>query len=149
MKSQFLLAILGLVAGVLIPVQAATNAAFSRATGSPVVTALVVFIIGLLSVATYVFASRTPVPGIAQLKTAPFYSYLGGVIVAFYVISITFIAPRLGVAAAIGLIVTGQILGAVAIDHFGFFDTAVRHVDIKRLAGTVCMIVGVYLVMKK
>jgi transporter family-2 protein len=149
MKNQMLLMLLGLVAGALIPVQAATNATFSRATGSPIVTALVVFVIGLLAVTVYLFASRTSLPGIAQLKAAPPYSYLGGLIVAFYIISITILAPRLGIATAIGLIITGQVLAAVAIDHFGLFDVAVRHIDIKRLAGTLCMIAGIYLVMKK
>ncbi len=127
MKTQFLFVILGLCAGMLIPVQACTNAA----------------------VLAYALVSRAPVPDSAQLRSAPFYSYLGGLIIAFYVISITIITPRLGVATSIGLIITGQIIAAVTIDHFGLFSIAVRQIDVRRLAGTLCMIVGIYLVMKK
>ncbi len=149
MKSHLFLVMLTLVAGSLIPVQASTNAAFNKATGNPIITALMVFTVGLLAVSAYVLASRTQMPEMAQLKAAPAYSYLGGLIVAFYVISIAIIVPRLGVATTIGLIVTGQIIAAVTIDHFGLFDVAVRQVDTKRIAGALCMIVGIYLVMKK
>lgn len=149
MKNQFGPMLMSLLAGMLIPVQAATNAAFSRVTGTPFITGLIVFVTGLLAVLAYVLVSGQTFPSMTQLKNAPWYGYMGGLIVAFYVIVITFAAPRLGVASAIGLVITGQVIGAVAIDHFGLFDTAVRALDLKRLAGVFCMIAGIYLVMKK
>jgi transporter family-2 protein len=149
MKTSYLLIALSLLSGALIPVQASTNAAFSKTAGNPIVTALMVFMVGLAAVSAYLLVSGTPLPGIAQLKSAPLYSYSGGLIVAFYVIIITFIAPRLGVAPAIRLIVTGQLIGAILIDHFGWFDVAVRTIDLKRAMGAVLMMAGVYLVMKK
>jgi len=42
---------------------------------------------------------------------------------------ITVIIPKLGVANAIGLIVTGQIICAVIIDHFGLFGATVITID--------------------
>ena len=62
---------------------------------------------------------------------------------------ITILVPRIGVGAAIALIVTGQILCAVAIDHFGFFNVQVRSIDTSRLVGVLLMIAGIYFVMKK
>jgi transporter family-2 protein len=84
-----------------------------------------------------------------QLTSAPLYGYLGGIIVATYVVMITVLVPRIGVGTAIGLIVTGQIICAVTIDHLGLFNVAVRSISITRLAGMLLMIAGVYLVMKK
>jgi bacterial/archaeal transporter family-2 protein len=149
MNNQTFIIALGITTGALIPIQASCNAAFSKAIGSPVVTALMVFIVGLLSICIYILITKTPLPELSQIKNTPQYSYLGGFIIALYVILITFITPRLGVAASIGLIITGQLIGAIIIDHFGLFDTTVRSIDIKRLAGTLCMVVGIYLVMKK
>jgi bacterial/archaeal transporter family-2 protein len=149
MKSQIFLIIISLISGALIPVQASTNAAFSKAIGNPIITALMVFVVGLVGVFGYILIMRVPFPEIMQLKSAPAYGYLGGLIIAFYVIIITFVIPRIGVAPAIGLIVTGQIIAAILIDHFGWFDVAVRSLDLKRTIGMVCMILGVYLVMKK
>jgi transporter family-2 protein len=135
--------------GALIPIQAATNAAFSKSIGNPFITGLMVFIVGLVGMILFLLISRTPLPSQQQLTAAPLYGYLGGIIVATYVVMITVLAPRIGVGTAIGLIVTGQILCAVTIDHFGLFNVAVRSISPTRVAGMFLMITGVYLVMKK
>ena len=149
MKNQFLFIILSAISGALIPVQASTTAAFSKVTGNAISTALVVFITGLIVVSTYALFTRTPVPSVEQLKSAPLYGYAGGFIVAFYVIIITIVTPKLGVGPAIGLIITGQIISAVIIEHYGLFGAAIREMDLKRIGGTLLMIAGIYLVMKK
>jgi len=149
MNNSFVFIVLALITGALIPVQASTNAAFSKSTGSPFITGVMVLMTGLMAALIFIVASRAHVPGIAQLRAAPLYSYAGGLIVATYVIMITVITPRLGVGNAIGLIVTGQIICAVIIDHFGLFGAAVRRMDVQRLVGALMMIGGIYLVMKK
>src|SRR4051812_27546552 len=118
MKNELIYFILALVTGALIPIQAATNALFSRSIGNPFITGLMVFIVGLLGMLLFILFTRTALPSVQQLTSAPISGYLGGLIVATYVIMITVLAPRIGVGPAIGLIVTGQILCAVAIDHF-------------------------------
>ncbi len=149
MKSETIYYALTLITGALIPIQAATNTAFSKSAGNPFLTGLMVFIVGLIGMALFVFLTRTPLPTRQQLVAAPLYSYLGGIIIATYVVMITLLIPRIGVGTAIGLIVTGQIICAVIIDHFGFFDVAVRTVSVTRIAGMLLMIGGVYLVMRK
>jgi transporter family-2 protein len=149
MKNEIFYFVLALITGALIPVQAATNALLSRSIGNPYITGLVVFVVGLLGMILFILFSRTGLPTMQQLSAAPPAGYLGGLIVATYVIMITILAPRIGVGPAIGLIVTGQILCAVAIDHFGLFNVAVRQLDLRRLGGVLLMICGVYFVMKK
>ena len=141
--------LLALITGALIPIQAQTNAGFSRAIGNPYVTGLMVFVVGLLSMLLFVLLSRTALPPATALKQVPLYTYLGGIIVPTYVVMITILVPRIGVGIAIGLIVTGQILCAVAIDHFGLFNAAIRMIDARRAVGVLMMIIGVYLVMTK
>lgn len=148
-KSNFLFLALALITGALIPIQAATNAAFSKSIGNPYVTGLMVFAVGLTGMLLFLLFSGTALPAVHQLTAAPPYGYLGGLIVATYVVMITILVPRIGVGTAIGLIVTGQILCAVVIDHFGLFQVPVRPVDAGRIAGMVLMIAGVYLVMRK
>jgi transporter family-2 protein len=149
MKNDFIFLALALITGALIPIQAATNAAFSNSIGTPVITGLMVFIIGLAGMILFIALSRTQFPAREQLASAPLYGYLGGLIVATYVVMITVLVPRIGVGTAIGLIVTGQIICAVLIDHFGLFNTAIRTIGLTRVVGMVLMIGGVYLVMKK
>src|SRR5438132_1424752 len=97
----------------------------------------------------FILLSRVSFPKPQQLVTAPVYGYLGGIIVATYVVMITILVPKIGVGASIGLIVTGQIICAVAIDHFGFFNVPVQSITLSRMAGMLLMIAGIYLVMKK
>ncbi|MBS1689753.1 MAG: DMT family transporter [Bacteroidetes bacterium] len=147
--NNFIFYVLALLTGALIPIQAATNTVFSKAIGNTFVTGLTVFAMGLLSMAIVMLVTKTPLPTVNKLSAAPVYSYLGGLIIAVYVVVITIITPKIGVGSAIGLIVTGQILCAVLIDHFGLFHVAVRPADIKRIAGVLMMIGGIYLVMSK
>ncbi len=149
MKNDLIFLALALITGALIPIQAATNTAFSKSIGNPIITGLMVFVIGLVGMILFTLLSRTSMPARQQLTSAPLYGYLGGLIIATYVVMITILVPKIGVGTAIGLIVTGQIICAVCIDHFGLFNVAVRTISITRLAGLALMIGGVYLVMKK
>ncbi len=149
MKSNLIYLALALITGALIPIQASTNTAFSKSIGNPIITGLMVFVIGFIGMSLFVFVSRTPLPGTQQLTAAPLYGYLGGVIIAIYVVMISILVPRIGVGTAIAFIVTGQIICAVVIDHFGLFSMQVRPVDANRIIGMLLMIGGIYLVMKK
>ena len=149
MKNDLIFLALALITGALIPIQAATNAAFSKSIGNATITGLMVFVVGLLGMILFILITKTSFPARQQLTAAPLYGYLGGIIVATYVVMITILVPKIGVGTAIGLIVTGQILCAVVIDHFGLFHVAVRTISITRIAGMLLMIGGVYLVMKK
>jgi transporter family-2 protein len=51
--------------------------------------------------------------------------------------------PRLGVGNAIRLVVTGQIVAAVIIDHVGTFGAVVQRLTMGRAIGVVLMIIGV------
>ena len=149
MKNDIIFLALALITGALIPIQAATNAAFSKSIGNPFVTGLMVFIVGLVVMILFILISGTTFPTRQQIMSTSLYSYLGGIIVATYVVMITILTPRLGVGTAIGLIVTGQIICAATIDHFGLFNVAVRSISFTRAAGILLMIGGIYLVMKK
>ena len=136
---------LAVIVGALIPVQAATNAAMSRVIGSVAITSLALFAIGFVVVAAWAIVIRVPLPSLDTLRDVPAYGYFGGFIVASYVISITFLAPRLGVGNAIRLVVTGQIVAAVIIDHVGAFGAVVQRLTMGRAIGVVLMIIGVIL----
>jgi transporter family-2 protein len=149
MKNDMIYLVLALITGALIPVQAATNAVFSKSSGNPLITGLNGFYSRVDRNAGICFSFKASLPTKQQLVAAPAYSYLGGAIVATYVVMITILTPRIGVGVAIGFIVTGQILCAVIIDHFGLFNVAVRTLTTTRVAGIVLMIAGVYCVMRK
>ena len=149
MKAYLFYILIAFLTGTLIPIQASTNASFSKSIGNPIVTALMVFIVGLIGMLIFVLTSGVPWPTRTQLLSAPAHSYLGGIIVATYVLMITLLVPRIGVGTSIALIVTGQIVASVIIDHFGFFGVHVFQINISRVTGLCLLIAGVYLTMRK
>ena len=70
---------------------------------------------------------------------------LGGVLIAFYAISITIVGPRFGMGTAIFFVLLGQIISAVIIDHFGLMGAPVTRIDLMRIGGIGLMVVGVLL----
>ena len=150
MRPTFLLWLLALIAGALIPVQAAANAALSKSIrGNVPFSALTLFVVAGVATVLALLLAREPTPTVASLRAAPWWSYLGGLIVAFYVFSITFLAPRIGVGTAISLIVIGQILAALTIDHFGLLRSLTFPLTPARLLGAVLMGVGVFLALRR
>lgn len=150
MPTTVLLALLALASGALIPVQAASNAALARVVQDNVpFAATTLFLVAFAVSAAALFVSGQGLPATSELGQAPWWSYAGGPIVAFYVLTITFLAPRLGVGNAIALIVTGQVLAALAIDHFGLLRSLVFPLTLTRLLGGALMIIGVFLALRR
>lgn len=146
MKSfALLLPLLALGAGALIPFQAAANAALSQALQSVAYAALVLFTIGLICTMSVLALQSAPLPNIKSFLTAPSFGYTGGAIVAFYVLSITYLAPRMGVGNAIIFIVTGQIIAAACIDHYGWLGANVSPLTRQKAVGLLMMVAGLVL----
>lgn len=136
------LALWAAAAGALIPVMAVLNARLGRTLGEPAHAAVVLFAVGF---ACAVLASLLVIgrlPDVSRLAAASPIDLAGGTIVAFYVLSITTLAPRLGVGNAILFAVAAQILTSAAIDQFGLFGAAVRPVSLARLGGLALLIAG-------
>jgi transporter family-2 protein len=84
----------------------------------------------------------------AGLRTVPAYVWLGGVLGAFYVTSIILAFPQIGPALTFGLIVTGQMLISVLLDHYNILVTQQHNLNIWRLIGMLLIITGVVFVRK-
>lgn len=136
-------AITMLFAGIGIPILAALNAALGGRIGSPVAASVVLFAIAFLSAAA-VYATGMFKPT-GNLLAAPKHLFLAGVLIAFYVLSITFIAPKFGVGNAVFFVLLGQLISAALIDHFGLFGAQINPLSVTRAGGIFLMAAGVYL----
>ncbi|WP_424949582.1 DMT family transporter [Deinococcus sp.] len=112
--------------GVLLPVQFALNSALTAYTRSPAATAAVSYGVGLLALTlglTLVHRGRIP---LGRLTGAPGWSFLGGVVGSAYVIGSVVLTRLLGAGLAVSLVIAAQVVGGLALDHFGWFGTARR-----------------------
>lgn len=136
-------AIIMLAAGIGIPVLAAMNAALGVRVGSPAAAAAVLFSVALL--ASLVTALLLGPSAFARFAGAPKHLFLAGLLIAFYVLSITFIAPQFGVGNAVFFVLLGQLISAAAIDHFGLFGAQVSPLSLLRASGISVMALGVWI----
>ncbi|MAM63072.1 MAG: hypothetical protein CMH11_16430 [Maritimibacter sp.] len=135
-----------LAAGIGIPILAAFSASLGQRIGNPFATGVVVF--GLAFVIAVVAALLTGPGALTRLGEAPRYLLLAGFFVAFYVLSITFVAPRFGVGNAVFFVLLGQLISAALIDHYGLFGARASPVSLTRAAGIAVMAMGVWLTQK-
>lgn len=133
-------------AGVGIPILAALNAALGGRIGSPVSAAAILFSVAWCAVALLVLITG-PAP-LAKAATAPKHLFLAGLFVAFYVLSVTMVAPKFGIGNAIFFVLLGQLFCAAAIDHFGWFGAIQSPLTLKRTLGIAVMCLGVFLARK-
>jgi transporter family-2 protein len=72
------------------------------------------------------------------VKETQWYHWVGGIIGAIYVTGIIMIIPRLGAALAFSLIVAGQLIMSVLMDHFGLLGVPVNPVTPAKVLGFYC-----------
>ena len=131
-------------AGVGIPLLAALNATLGQRIGSPVAAGVVLFAVAFMA-ALAVLLAAGGAGALARVPGQPPVLFLAGCLVAFYILSITFVAPRFGLANAILFVLLGQLVSAAVIDATGLMGLAARPVSLTRIAGLVVMAVGVLL----
>ena len=99
----------------------------------------------LFAAVALLVAWATGGPQRALLGAAPWPYYFGGLLIAFYLLSITYLGPRLGIGTAVLLVLLGQIVAAAAIDHFGLLGAPRTPLTLMRAAGLAMMAGGVLL----
>lgn len=136
-----------IVIGAVLPLQALVNARLGQVTGGALFASFVSFLVGTLVLAGALIATRARWPSIATVVVQPGWIWLGGVIGAVYVLSATVLVPRIGAASLICLIVLGQLVGSLLLDHYGVLAD-VRRIDATRVVGAALVAVGAVLVVR-
>jgi transporter family-2 protein len=134
---------LSTLAGVLIPIMAALSGTLGRTLGNPWAAAAIVCAGGFVMVLAFTLATGSAHVSWDVLARARPLQLLAGFGFAFYLLSITWLAPRFGVGNAVMLVVAGQIASAAVIDHFGLFGAPQEPIDLMRAAGLAIMVTGV------
>ncbi|MDD7971218.1 DMT family transporter [Roseinatronobacter alkalisoli] len=140
-------AVIMLAAGIGVPVLAALNAQLGTRIGSPAIAGAMMFLIaGIAAMGVAAVLGQTN--ALAALPTQPRHLFLAGLLIAFYLLSISWVAPRFGVGNAVMFVLLGQIVAICVIDQFGLFGARLRPLDLPRIAGIVLMAVGVVLAQR-
>ena len=146
MLNHVIYALWAFAAGAVIPVMATFNAQLARSIGSAPAAVLILLFVGFLGGVAYQLSTRTPLPDVSTLLNAKGYLFTGGLMVVFYMISVTLLIPKFGVGNTILFIVCAQMCSSALIDHWGLFGVPVRPISWLRFAGLLVILAGLVMV---
>lgn len=139
--------LLVVLAGAFLPVQAGLNTRVGRVLSSPIWATFISFCVGGLALLAYILISKQPV-NLEAVKNVPIYGWLAGVLGAAYVAIVVMAFPKLGPALSFGLIVLGQMIISLLLDHFKILVLNQQSINIYRLIGVALIVFGVVLIRK-
>ncbi|WDP92864.1 MAG: DMT family transporter [Desulfobacter sp.] len=143
---ELILLVVALVAGMMAPLQAGLNGKMGRALGDPYYAALISFAVGTMGLLCYALAGRVEFQSIRNAFSLHWAVWLAGLLGAFYVSATIVLMPKLGSTLTFSLVVAGQLLMAVILDHYGLLGVPVQLFNWQRLLGVALVVTGVALI---
>ena len=131
-----------LLAGAFIPLIGILNGRVGRALGEPFYATVMLFGVAIVLALLVSIMFGKIAPTFQNLNNLRPMDYTAGFIVAFYVISATVLAGKIGVANFIVMAVSGQIMFSLMIDHFGLFGAPVKPINMTQLVGAILLLIG-------
>lgn len=144
MQTYFLY-LLALGAGVSVATQQVLNGGLRASLGSPAWAGLISYAGGLLTMIVAVVALGERTPSWKVMAEVPWWGWSGGLFGGAFILLSILLLPSLGAATLFALVIAGQVLAAVTLDHFGALGLTPHPIGTARLAGAVLLIAGVVL----
>lgn len=148
MNLSWLFFAVALLAGTLITVQTGSNARLKEAFGEALPAVIVSSSLGIVLLVAVTLTVRIPWPSLPNVASAPWWAWLGGALGAIYAVTMVLLARELGAATLTALVVTGQLVCSVVLDHFGWAGFTEHPAGIGRIVGCVLMVVGFCLIAR-
>ncbi|MEP3421027.1 MAG: DMT family transporter [Erythrobacter sp.] len=141
------LALLMFLSGIGIPIMATLNGGLGAQLGSPIAACLILLGVAAVIAGTLMLFTGG-VPAAQSFTLDRPILYLGGAFFLFYILSITWAGPKMGIGNAVFFVLLGQLVAAAAIDHYGLWGAIKTEITVRRIAGIMLMAAGVYLARK-
>ena len=141
-------ALLTFGAGISVLIQQALKANLRSELNSAPWSGFMSYFLGVVCMLVLAVALRDPVPSTSTISRVPLWTWTGGIFGAIFIGLSIITIPKLGGATYIALLVTGQMIAALAVDHFGWLGVQERPIDLPRMLGVALLIVGVVLIRR-
>ncbi len=137
-------ALLAVGAGTCIALQASANGKFRQNLGDNPLFAAFFSICGtILTASVAMLILRPQVPDMATLRETPWWNWIGGPLGALIVLAGASLTRELGAALFISLVVGGQLLCSLLLDHFGLMGLQEQPITLGRALGAALVVAGV------
>jgi transporter family-2 protein len=145
MLEKVVTSLIGLLGGVAVGTQAPIAGAMGERVGG-LATSLIIHAGGALVSGALLLLQGSE--RLAQGRQLPWYMLGCGALGVVLYATISHTVPRLGATPAIGLIIVGQLLVGLAVDHFGLLGVPIRPLDATRVLSAALLVVGGYLAVR-
>lgn len=115
---------------------------------SPIWASAASFVIGAVVMVATLLVMKHPLPSMQSLSTVPPYAWLSGVAGALYVTLAILIGPKIGAVNLVALVIVGQFITSILVDHYGLAGYAQQELNLGRIAGAILLIAGVVLIKR-
>jgi len=142
------LAAIGLLAGASALLQQVVLSNLRTSLGSAYWAVLISYVVGTVAVLIVMLAAREPLFDTGNIAKVSPISWASGLFGVIYIVLAIFLIPKLGAATVLALLIAGQLIAAVAFDHYGLFGLQKHPVDIYRVTGAVLLLAGVLFIRR-
>lgn len=136
---------IGLLGGIAVGTQAPIAGAMAQRVGGAS-SSLVVHLGGAVASAVLLLVRRGE--NIHQWRELPWYMLGCGVFGLVLYLSLSYTIPRVGATAAIAMLIVGQLVAGMVIDHFGAFGISTRELDLNRIVAVALLLAGAWLMVR-
>ena len=137
-----------LIAGGVLALQVGMNGLLQTTTRSPLIAALINFVVGTALLLVAALVTRAPWPDMSVVRGIPTWAWLGGFCGALYVATVSFTGPRLGATTVLALTLLGQSVVSMLVDHYGLVGLPVNPVSLTRVLGVLLLLGGALLIAR-
>jgi transporter family-2 protein len=137
--------LLALMAGAGVAAQAPINARLRTVLGAPLWAAVGQFVVGLGLLVVLALATRQPAPTFDEVPKHPWWVWAGGACGATFIVVSIVLTPRMGTAVTLATITAGQMVAALALDHYGWLGAPTIRLSLLRALGAGLLFAGIAL----
>ena len=136
--------LLAAAVGACFAVQASANGKFRlNLNASPLWAAFFSISGTFLTAVTAMIVLRPPAPETAAIRETPWWNWIGGPLGALIVLGGAALVSQLGAALFIALVVSGQLICSLLLDHFALLGLPEQPISLGRVLGAVLVVGGV------
>ncbi len=146
MESIFFIIVIGLIGGVAVGIQAPLSSILTQRLGaleSIFIVHVGGAIISLIPLLLFYGGGK-----LGSWRNVPWYALWAGALGLVVIFSMGHMIPRIGVATALIILLTGQLFIGTILDHFGLLGAIQRPLDGTRILGLAVVLAGVWLSVK-
>lgn len=139
--------------GLAMATQTAVNSQLRQYLNSPIQAAFFSFLVGTICLAIMMLVmmwnGSATKPTLSQLNEIPIWLWVGGFLGVYAITASIYTAPKLGFLTFTGLVLFGQVIMSMLLDHFGLIGVEKNPVNWQRLLGAILIAIGIIFTLQR